>query len=55
LLPLRAGPVHTSAAYALDMFSAHEWQSEERARHLAAHDRAVSQAEAQAVRLGAGR
>lgn len=55
LLPMRAGPVHTTAAYGLQVFSEDEWQSDERSRHLAAHDRAVSQAEAHVLRLGAGR
>lgn len=54
LLPRRAGTVHTTAAYALGLFSDAEWRSEERQRYLDEYTKDVREAEDALDRLGPG-
>ena len=51
MMSRRSGKVHTSQDYALDSFSAAEWNGEERARYLAELGKDVASAKAQVDRL----
>ena len=52
MLPRRAGIIHTSASYNADSFSAAEWSSEERSRHLTEYGRDLDTARTELERLG---
>ena len=52
MLPRRAGIIHTSASYNADSFSAAEWSSEERSRHLTEYGRDLDAARTELERLG---
>jgi hypothetical protein len=52
MLPRRAGLVHTGAVHSLAMFSAAQWESEERTRYLRELEKDVAEAEGAVQRLG---